>query len=263
MASAAEARLVEDLGLPALATLGGATSKLAAMKAKLQKRSSSARSTLAILPALDAAAAEAAVAAGKVVAMACSREEAGESWPAVAASCEAVCADDGVENDHVSIGSFVALGGDAAWCFGGWTSQRAVRAAAAAVVAEARRRSGAGRRDFFVCRPAAACGDAERKTRLDHLFAGVPGREQLRLDEEGACFGGAGSLFRERRRRPTVAGGRATRDDPRRRRGVVARLVRRASPQVPGRRPKSLHLGDAKPVWADSCSVGLRASPSS
>ena len=31
---------------------------------------------------------------------------------------------------------------------------------------------------------------------------------------------------------------------------------------VHGRRPKSLHLGDTKPVRANSCSVGLRASPS-
>ena len=35
-----------------------------------------------------------------------------------------------------------------------------------------------------------------------------------------------------------------------------------ADPRARGRRPKSLYLGDTKLVWADSCSVGLRASPS-
>ena len=66
MADALETALVDDLGLPFFATMGGTTGKLAAMKAKLGKTSQ--RKRFALFDGLDAARVRAALDEGKVVA---------------------------------------------------------------------------------------------------------------------------------------------------------------------------------------------------
>ena len=105
-----EALLVQELGSEVLATLGGVSSKLAAMKAKLQGRCSAAR--LVCVEGLDARTLIAAVENDKVVAARCSRDDAKALWPAVAAKCAELATDDGVANDHVARGSFARHGAD-------------------------------------------------------------------------------------------------------------------------------------------------------
>jgi len=186
---AATTRLVRDMGPEVLACLGGApSSALEQMKAKLQKRPPR-KSQLAVFAALDATSApriRAEIAGGRTVAVRCKRAAAETRWPELAALCAQRVEDDDTPNDHVSKGSFVALNGDACYCIGGFRRQRDARNAASALVQEARRRSDRSERDFFVARASATFGDAERTQRLDHLFANVPERHLLQIDEEGA-----------------------------------------------------------------------------
>ena len=183
------AQLVQDMGPEVLACLGGAlSSALEQMKARLQKRAPR-KSRLAVFASLDATSApriRAEIEGGRTVAVRCKRAAAETRWPELAALCAQRVEDDDTQNNHVSKGSFVALNGDDCYCIGGFRRQRDARNAAAALVQEARRRSEQGKRDFFVARASAEFGDAERTQRLEHLFANVPERHLLQIDEEGA-----------------------------------------------------------------------------
>lgn len=189
-----EAQLIRELGLPCLATLGGSTSKLAAMKAKLlgRKSGSCERKRFALFDSLeDVKAILSAVGEEKVVGVRCSREAAVSLWPSVAERCRSTIlgSEEGAavgENAHVGLGSLVACSGESAWCLGGFSKQLDCQRCGAAIVSEAKRRSGAGRRDFFVARPRPVFGDDEKAMRLRHLFGSVPGCESMEVDEEAA-----------------------------------------------------------------------------
>ena len=185
MADPLETALVDDLGLPFFATMGGTTGKLAAMKAKLGKTSH--RKRFALFDGLDAARVRAALDAGKGVAARCARAAAVEAWPPLARTCAAkVGRRDLGASAHVALGSLVAMSGAGCWCVGGFADQRDCQQAGAALVAESKRRSEAGVRTIYVVRPEPVCGADELKARADHLWASVPGNEHMRLDEEAA-----------------------------------------------------------------------------
>ena len=190
-AEALEARLISDLGLQFFGTIGGATSKLAAMKAKLQGRDkASSKKRFAVFGSLEGSAlsrVREALAAEQVVAVRCTRDAAVASWPAVADACAAkVGRKDLGANVHVALGSLVAMSGPHCWCVGGWADQRDVQQAGAAIVAESKRRSADGDRSIFISRPEPQCCDAELAARAEHLFASVPEPGSLQLDEEAA-----------------------------------------------------------------------------
>ncbi|KAJ1456783.1 hypothetical protein M885DRAFT_153632 [Pelagophyceae sp. CCMP2097] len=217
--SAAEAliaQLTAELGPQLFAVIGGATDKLAAMKAQLLKRKVATKTKFAIFDGTahfpTPAAIAAALASDQIVAVRCGRDAALKKWPELAKLCEAKVgtasqampgakqptgakqpaakqsSSASEKSPHVSAGSLVCVrvDGAVAWCLGGWLDQREVQRAGQAVVAEAKLRAETGRRDFFVSRPRALFDDAEKAQRLTHLFPSVKDASKLKIDEEAA-----------------------------------------------------------------------------
>lgn len=185
--------LITDLGFQLFALIGGETNAFAAVKAKLLKRKKPAAKKYCIYfeeDGLDPNKISASLDEDMLVAVRCSRKSALIIWPSLAEKCRdkvKVHRDAAsLKSPHVAQGSLVAMRADTTWCIGGFLDQRDCQSAGRVIVAEAKRKSEQGKRDFFVSRPQAIFDQMEKQQRLEHLFPSVNDHSKLNIDEEAA-----------------------------------------------------------------------------